>query len=162
LDAAIKGVTENIDSTVAGLFTTSNITTNSAITGTGSITGAGKSIAVADFLKGQANLLGQKVQVNDIQNMSFLQHPIPYTRLLQDTNWTQESIVSAEIAERVRNSGEIRTAYGATVAHDLYTPSTGTVGARTFTAAYFHRWAVAVATRPLPPPDSKVADYMYM
>lgn len=162
LDAAIKGVAENIDTTVAALFTTSNITTNSAITGTGSVGGSGKSVAVADVLKGQANLLGQKVPVNDVQNMTLIMHPIPYTRVLQDTNWTQESIVSAEIASRVRNSGQIRTGYGATIAHDLFTPSTGTVGARTFTASYFHRWSVAVATRPLPPPDGKVADYMYM
>ena len=156
LDAAIKGVAEYIDKTVAGLFTTANFTTNTAIATTAHI------ITTTQFLTGMSNLLAQRVNCNDVQNMTLINHPVVWTAIMGDSNWTQQSIASELVAERVRNSGAIGTSYGATIAHDLFTPVTGTAPTRTFTGAYFHRWAVAVATRPLPPPDAKVADFMYV
>jgi len=156
LDAAIKGVAEYIDEQVSGLFTTGNFTTNSAISTTSHV------VTTAQFLQGMAVLLAQRVNCNDVQNMSFIQHPVPWTALMGDSNWTQQSIASELVAERVRNSGAIGASYGATIAHDLFTPVSGSAPNRTFTGCYFHRWAVAVATRPLPPPDAKVADYMYI
>jgi hypothetical protein len=161
MDAAIKAVAEYADTQVAALFTTGNFTTNTAIAGTGNGGGTnGDSIAVKDFLKGQAALLSQRVNVNDVQNMTLIQHPVPYTNLLADTAWTQQSIASELVAERVRTTGEIRVGFGSTIAHDLFAPYNG--GTTTYTGCYFHRWAVALATRPLPPPDAKVADYMYV
>ena len=156
LDAAIKGVAENIDTTVAAQFTSGNFNVNAVQNTTSHI------VTTAQFLAAQALLLQQKVMVNDIQNMTFVQHPVPYTALLGDSNWTQQSIASEMIAERVRGVGEIQTSYGATICHDLFIPVSGTAPTRTFTGAYFHRWAVAIATRPLPPPDAKVADFMYI
>lgn len=156
LDAAIKGVAEYIDQQVAALFTTANFTTNPAIATTSHI------ITTTQFLEGMANLLAQRVNCNDVQNMTLINHPVVWTAIMGDSNWTQQSIASELIAERVRNSGEIGTSYGATIAHDLFAPVTGTAPTRTFTGCYFHRWAVAVATRPLPPPDAKVADYTYI
>lgn len=156
LDAAIKGVAEYIDQQVSGLFTTGNFTTNSAISTTSHI------ITTTQFLSGMSVLLGQRVNCNDVQNMTLINHPVVWMAIMGDSNWTQQSIASELIAERVRNSGEIGTSYGATIAHDLFAPVTGTAPSRTFTGCYFHRWAVAVATRPLPPPDAKVADFMYI
>lgn len=156
LDAAIKGVAEYINNVVAQLYTTANFGTNAAIATTGHL------VTVAQFLQGSAALRQQRVNTKDIQNMSFIQHPVPYYQLMQDSNWTQQSIASELIAERVRTSGEIQTSYGATIADDLFTPVTGTAPTRTFTGCYFHRWAAALATRPLPEPDGRVADYMYI
>lgn len=156
LDAAIKGVAEFINEDIAGLFTTANFTVNAAIATTGHL------VTTTQFLSGAAALRQQRVNVRDPQNMTFIQHPVCYYQLLQDTNWTQQSIASELIAERVRMSGEISTSYGATIADDLFAPVTGTAPTRTFTGCYFHRWSVAMATRPLPEPDAKVADFTYL
>lgn len=156
LDAAIKGVAEYIDETVSALFTTANFSVNAAIATTSHI------ITTTQFLEGTANLRLNRVNTNDPQNMTLIQHPVPHYALIGDSNWTQQSIASEMVAERVRQSGEIKVSYGTTIADDLFTQVTGTAPTRTFTGCYFHRWAVAVATRPLPPPDGKVADYMYL
>jgi hypothetical protein len=156
LDAAIKGVTESIDQDLASLFTTGNFSVNTAIATTAHL------ITTAQFLTGQANLLSQRVPANDPQNMSLIQHPVCWAALMGDSNWTQQQIASEVIAERVRLQGAIQTSYGATIDHDLFAPVSGTAPTRTFTGVYTHRWAVALATRPLPPPDAKVADFMYV
>jgi hypothetical protein len=163
LDAAIKGVAMYIDQQVANLFTTTNFNVNTNITGTGSGGGtSGDSIAVKDFMTAQAALLQQLVEVRDPQNITLLQHPVPWSWMNLDSNWVQQSIASELVAERVRLTGSIQTAFGATLEQDVNTYSTGSSPSRTFYNAYFHRWAVAVATRPLPPPDAKVADFTYI
>src|SRR5207248_1623109 len=95
-------------------------------------------------------------------NMSLLIPSTPYTAILGDSNWTQAQIAGMQTAQFVRERGELPVAYGMSVKLDQQMPTTGAVGSRTFTAAYLHRWAVAVATRPLPPPDRKVVDFTYV
>jgi hypothetical protein len=157
LDSAIKGIKENINANVCALFNTTNFTTLSAISGTL------HDITTSQFLSGMAFLADQRVPIqNDPENVSLLVPSTVYTGMLADNNWTQAQIAGMFTAETVRRTGEFPTAFGATIKLDQQMPTTGAVGSRTFTAAYLHRWAVAVATRPLPAPDEKVVDYSYV
>jgi hypothetical protein len=156
-DSAIKGIKENINAAVTALFTTGNFTTNSAISTTAGI------ITTAQFLGGMAVLSDQRVPVrNDPENMSLLLPSVPYTKVLGDSNWTQAQIAGMKTAEFVRDRGIMPTAYGMTAKLDQQMPISGSVGSRTFTGAYMHRYSVAIVTRPLPPPDQKVVDFMYL
>jgi hypothetical protein len=159
VDPAIKGVAENINAAIAALLTAGNFNVNSVINTTG---GATTPISTAQFLTGYANLATQKVPVTDTPNVAFLQPPLLWANMLGNTNWTQESIVGVNIAEEVRKQGILRVAYGAKLAYDQQLPVSGTTPNRTFTSAYFHRYAIALATRPLPKPDPKVSEFTYV
>ena len=158
LDAAIKGVCENIDQNIAALLTTSNIVTNAAINTTGHL------VTTAQFLTGYSALADQKVNVTDSQNMSFVNVPKVYSAILGDANWTQAQIAGQQLAGEAHIGGAIDTSYGAKIKLDqaMSTLNTGTAPSRTFTSAYFHRYAIALATRPLPEPDSNIVNYTYI
>lgn len=156
LDAAIKGVKENINAAVTALFTTGNFNVNSAIATTGHL------VTTAQFLSGMAVLSDARVPVTDTENMSLLLPSLPYTAVLGDSNWTQAQIAGMSTAETVRATGRIPTAYGTTVKLDQQMPTTGSAPTRSFTGCYLHRWAIAGVTRPLPQPSNKVVDYTYI
>lgn len=157
LDAAIKGVKNYCNNKVASLFTSSNFSVNSPISTTSHI------ITTTQFLSGMSVLAGQYVPVaNDPANMSLIVPPMPYTAILGDTNWTQAQIAGMKTAEFVRDTGVMPTAYGMSIKLDQQFPVSGTSPNQTFTGAYFHRYAVGVVSRPLPPPDGNVVDYTYI
>lgn len=155
LDAALKGIKSDINRKITALFSTTNFTTNTAIAATG-----GKP-TTAQFLQGKAVLLDQNVNADDPANMTFLLPSVPYTKVTGDADWTSAQIAGNKRAEEVHETGVMPTSYGATLKVDQQMPVSGTVGSRTWTAAYFHRWAVALVTRPLPQPDPKVVHFMY-
>ena len=164
LDAAIKSVKSNINAAITSLFNSTNFTTNSAISGS-----AG-AITTANFTSAMANLGDQKVPVaDDPANMSLLLPPKVYATLLDPTTggagaaWTQAITAGTSIAERAHTMGVFPVpTYGMTMKLDQQLPTSGTKPARTFTAAYLHRWAIAGVTRPLPRPDPSVVNYMYV
>lgn len=164
LDAALKGVKNNINAAVTSLLNTTNITTNSAISASSS------AITTAQFTSAMAALGDQKVPVaEDPENMTLLLPPKVYSTILDPTTggagaaWSQALIAGTSIAERVHTQGVFPIpTFGCTMKLDQQLPYTGTKPSRTFTAAYFHRWAIAGVTRPLPRPDGNVVDYMYV
>jgi len=156
MDAAMKGIKNNINGAITSLFTTGNFTTNSAISTTNHI------ITTTQFLSGMAILSDAYVPVTQTENMTLLLPSTPYTAVIGDANWTQAQIAGMRTAETVRATGEMPTAYGCTVKLDQQMPTTGSSPSRTFTAAYFHRWAVAAVSRPLPKPDGRVVDFTYI
>lgn len=157
LDSSLKGIKENINGNIAALFNSTNFSVNSVINTTSHI------ITTAQFLGGMAVLSDQRVPVTaDAENMCLALPSTPYTAILGDSNWTQAQIAGMPTAIAVRATGVMPTAYGTTLKLDQQMPTTGAVGSRTFTGGYFHRWAVAVVTRPLPPPDARVVDYTYV
>lgn len=166
LDAAMKGIKNNINAAVTSLFTTSNFTTNTAISGTSS------AITTAQFTRAMANLGDQRVPVADSpENMTLLLPPRVYSALLDPTTggagaaWSQALVAGTSIAERVHTQGYFPIpTFGCTMKLDQQLPYTGTAASanRVFTAAYFHKWAVAGVTRPLPQPDGDVVDYAYI
>ena len=157
LDAAIKGVKSYVNRQITSLFTSGNFGTNTPIATTGHL------ITTAQFLGGMAVLADQKVPVaDDPGNMSLILPSTPYTTIIGDSNWTQAQIAGMKTAEFVRETGTMPTAYGMTVKLDQQMPTSGAVGSRTFTGAYFHRWAIGIVSRPLPEPDGNVVEYMYI
>jgi hypothetical protein len=162
MDAAMKGVKNHINQNVANLFTTANFTTNTAIPCTSSV------ISVTQFTQGLAKLADQRVPVqNDPDNMNLVLPSVPYAAMMDASStaggfWAQARITGGNIAESIRSSGVMVPAFGCRIKLDQQMPTSGASPSRTFTAAYLHRWAVAVVSRDMPPPDSKVVDYMYM
>lgn len=157
MDAALKGIKNHINRAVCSLFVTGNFTTNTAISATSHI------VTVAQFLQGMGVLADQNVPVaDDPGNMTLLLPSTPYVTTLGDSTWTQAQIAGMKTAEFVRDTGVMPTQFGMTLKMDQQMPTSGTAPSRTFTGAYFHKWAVAMVTRPLPPPDSKVVDFTYM
>jgi len=156
MDAALKGVKNNINQAVCNLFVTGNFTTNAAISDTAS------TITVTHFMNAMARLADQNVPVaNDPTNMSLLLPSTPYTALMDPSStpgafWTQAQIAAIKTPEYVRQYGEMPTSFGCTIKLDQQMPTTGTAGSRTFTGSYFHRWAIALASRPLATPDSNI------
>jgi hypothetical protein len=155
LDSAIKGIMENINAAVTAKFTTGNFTTNSAISATSHI------ITVAQFLSGLAVLSDQRVNTDDPENMSLLVASTPYAAILGDSNWTNAQIAGNTRAEAIRRSGSFPTSYGAEIRLEPQMPVSGTAPTRTFTAAYLHRYAVALAARPLPAPETDLVEVSY-
>ena len=160
LDGAFKGIKENINGTVAALLTTGNFSTNTAISCTGSL------VSLSKFLDGKTALGDQKVDVDNTSMMSLILPSKPYNTMLDASNtsaapWTQALIAGLRTADEVRATGQMPSTFGVTVKRDQQMPTTGTAGSRTFTGAYFHKYAIAVATRRLPEPDGKVVDYFY-
>lgn len=161
MDSYLKGIKSNINGNITALFNTANFTTNAAISATTSV------ITVTQFLQGQARLLDQRVTALDPENVSLLLPATPYTAMTDASStagafWTQAQIASNAIAEEIRRTGQLKPTFGATIKMDQQMPTTGAAGSRTFTGAYFHRYAVAGVSRPLPKPDEKVVDYTYV
>ena len=160
LDAALKGVKNNINAAVGALLIPGNFTTNAAIAC------SAHTVTVTQFLQAFAVLTNQNVPTaNDPQNMSLVLHPTVYVTLLDQTTgssgaaWGQAFIAGGTTAEHIKARGDMPTAYGMTVKLDQQVPATpGT----TYTGVYMHRWAIAGVVRPLPPPDTKVVDYTYV
>jgi hypothetical protein len=159
LDAAIKGISESIDSNIALLCTAANFNVNPVITSTGGYP------TVPQFLAGYSNLADQRVPVTDTPNMSFVNTPHSYARILGDSSWTSNLIAGAQLAAEAHISGDITTSFGSTIRMDQqlnFQLTTGTSPSQTYTSILMHRWAIALVSRPLPQPDSNVVDYSYI
>jgi len=163
LDAAIKGIKNNINAQVTALFNTTNFTTNTAVSATGGV------VTVPQFLGAMAVLADQRVPVQtDPQNMSVLLPSVPYTKMMDGTTggsgaaWNQAFIVGQPTAQAIHENAKIPMAFGASFYLDQQMPTSGSVGSRTFTGMYMHRYAVAGVSRALPKPDEKVVDYTYV
>jgi hypothetical protein len=157
VDPALKGIAENVNAAIAALVNATNLNVNTAITTTGSL------ISPDQFVAGQTVLMGQKVPVYDTQNMTFLQAPTLWGKMLRNADWSQESLVGVEQALAFKkNTGQGREAYSTQLTYDQQMPVSGSVGSRTFLSVLMHRWAIAAAYRPLPKPDPNVSEFTYV
>lgn len=175
MDAAMKGIKNNINQAVCNLFTTTAQpnglgTGANGIAGNTSISTTSHVVTVPQFLQSMAVLAKQNVPVaNDPQNMHFLLYPDAYMSLMDGTTggagaaWNQAFIAGGVTAEYVHKRGDMPTAYGMTLRLDQQMPTTVPGGGSgTSTGVYMHRYAIAGVTRPLPKPDEKVVDYTYV
>jgi hypothetical protein len=171
MDAAMKGIKNQINSSICSLFTTTNFSASTTpIAGVATISTTTHVITVPQFLQGMSVLAKQNVPVaNDIGNMSLLLYPDVYMSLMDGTvggagaAWNQSFIAGERIPEQIHRTGDIPTTYGMSVKLDQQMPTTVVGGGSgTSTAAYMHRWAIAGVSRPLPKPDDKVVDYTYV
>jgi hypothetical protein len=152
-DPALKGVKSYINKQVCALFTTGNFAINPAIATTGHI------ITTTQALAGYAVLSDKFVPVQDNpQDMSLMTGSIPYAMFLGDANWTSAQIAGYRTTDVVRETGVMPVAYGFQLKLDQQCPVSGTAPSRTFTGALFHKWAVAMATRPIATPETTVVE----
>lgn len=156
IDPSLKGIAENVNGVIAALINSTALNVNATVTTTASL------ISADQFVQGQVALINQKVPTLDTPNMSFIQAPTLWGKLLRDAQWTTESIVGAEQALAAKKMGYLREAYATQLGYDQQMPVSGTAGSRTFLSVLMHRWAIAAAYRPLPKPDEKVVEFTYV
>jgi hypothetical protein len=120
-------------------------------------------ISTAQATNGLAFLADQFVPVRDNpDNMSLITPSTPYYAITNDPAWTNAQTAGMLTAEEVRRTGGMPIAYGLKLRLDQQMPVTGAAPSRTFTAALLHRWAIAMATRPLATPETTVVEVMMM
>ena len=155
LDAALKSVKNYVNNKVCALVNSTNLSTNASISTTAHI------ITTAQALSGLTVLSDQFVPVTDnAEDMSLIVPSQVYFAIVGDNQWTEALIAGERTAEIVRSTGRMPTAYGLTVKLDQQLPTTGAVGSRTYSSVLMHRHSIALATRPLPNPETPVVEVM--
>ena len=159
MDAALKGIHNNINAAVAGPVRHGQFHDQRGDPGHRAHDHRAEFLQ-AMGISGRAKRAGRQRPLN----MSLVLHPNVYVTLMDGTTtggqaWNSAMIAGDPTAEHVRQAGEMPTAYGMTIKMDPQIPAT--VGT-TYTGVYMHRWAIAGVTRPLPEPDMKVVDYTYV
>lgn len=164
VDASFTGIKNSINAVITSQFTSGNFNVNSVISATNHV------ITTTQFTGAQAVLSDQRVPIRDVKNMQLLSPSTPYTAMTDPTTgtagaaWSQAFIVGERTAETIHETGVVPVAFGTQFKLDQQMPTTGTVGSRTFTSAYFHRYAVGGVSRPIatPPEALKVVDLTYV
>jgi hypothetical protein len=122
-DPLYKRAKEYLNGQIAALITTSNFTANAPIIGT-----TQGEVLVTDQLNAWNTLADQKVPLEDSEKLRLMVHNNVYRKMLGDSAWVQESLVSAMIAEPARRRGDLGNAFNFQPIWDQQMPSsTGTI-----------------------------------
>jgi len=105
-DPLYKRAREYLNGQIAALITPGNFNANAAITG--AIQGE---VGVADQLNAWGTLADQKVPLEDSDKLSLMVHNRVYQKMLGDSAWVQESLVSATIASAARQDADLAHAF---------------------------------------------------
>jgi hypothetical protein len=157
LDATFKRAIEYLNGQIANLITTANFNAYAPIASTG----GSANLAIADYAKAWGNLAAGKIPVQDSGQMRLAVHPDVYANLLTNPAWVQESMVGRLIADPARRDAWLGQQFGAHVVWDQQMPKTGGTSSTSpsYTALYFHQYAIALGLRHLPEPDGRVVEY---
>lgn len=123
MDPMFKRTAEYLNGQVAALITTGNFNSYAAIQ---CLTPG--SIGVRDATRAWKALAGGKVPVGPTQrdNLAILTHSDVHAEMLNDSQWTQESLVSAAIARAAREDAELGSAFSFQKLWDQQAPVTQT------------------------------------
>ena len=122
-DPLYKRAREYLNGQIAALITTSNFSSNAPVTGA-----TQGEVVVADQLTAWDKLADQKVPLEDRDKLRLMVHNNVYRKMLGDSAWVQESLVSAAIAAEARQSADVGHAFNFQVVWDQQMPtSTGTI-----------------------------------
>jgi hypothetical protein len=105
-DPLYKRAREYLNGQIAALITTANFTANYPRIGAT----AGE-VTVSDQLAAWSTLADQKVPLDDPAQLSLFCHNKVYQKMLGDPAWVQESLVSAAIAEKARETSVLANAF---------------------------------------------------
>ena len=105
-DPLYKRAREYLNGQISALMTTANFNANAPITGA-----TQGEVLVADQLAAWDALADQKVPLDDPNQLSLFCHNNTYRKMLGDSAWVQENIVSAAIAEKAREQGALANAF---------------------------------------------------
>ena len=105
-DPLYKRAREYLNGQIAALITPTNFNSNAPIIGA-----TQGEVAVADQLNAWATLADQKVPLEDSDKLRLMVHNQVYRKMLGDTAWVQESLVSAAIAREAREQANLAHAF---------------------------------------------------
>ena len=105
-DPLYKRAKEYLNGQIAALITPTNFNSNAPIVGA-----TQGEVAVADQLNAWNTLADQKVPLEDSDKLRLMVHNNVYKKMLGDTAWVQESIVSAAIAAEARTKAALGNAF---------------------------------------------------
>ena len=157
LEPAINAVAMAANAQIATLLNSTNFNVNQVVATTGS------AVTPDQFVNGGFTpLLNQLVNVQDPNQMAFVQHPNVYAKQLRNPDWSQESLVGINVAQQAKVEGGIKVAYGAKQMVDQQMPASGAAPNQTFTSWYGTKYSIATVYRPLPAGDKRVVDVTYI
>ncbi|MHC5536650.1 hypothetical protein ACYOEI_00065 [Singulisphaera rosea] len=136
VDARLESLIRATNLDVVSLVTTGNFN------GYTSITGGADVFTRTHLSESWANLAGAGVPVEDLENLFFITNHVPYSNMLNDTSFYQQSIVGDNAAESVQQRATILPQFNTQLKYDQQFPVTS--GA--YTALHFHRYAIAMRT----------------
>lgn len=106
MDPLYKRSMEYLNGQIAALITPAKFNANAPLVG--AVQGE---IQVADQLAAWDTLADQKVPLEDPNDLSLFCHNNVYRKMLGDSAWVQENIVSAAIAEKAREQAQLANAF---------------------------------------------------
>lgn len=122
-DPLYKRAREYLNGQIAALITTSNFNSNAPIIG--AVQGE---VSVTDQLAAWNVLADQKVPLEESDKLRLMVHNNVYRKMLGDSAWVQESLVSAAIAAEARQSANLAHAFNFQPIWDQQMPTaTGTI-----------------------------------
>src|SRR5271157_2553987 len=117
-DPLYKRAKEYLNGQIAALITPANFNSNAPIIGT--VQGE---VQVTDQLNAWATLADQKVPLEDAQKLKLMVHNQVYRKMLGDSDWVQESLVSAAIAREARENAALANAFNFVPVWDQQMPT---------------------------------------
>ena len=122
-DPLYKRAREYLNGQIAALITPANFNSNAPI-----ISATQGEVAVADQLSAWNILADQKVPLEESDKLRLMVHNNVYRKMLGDSAWVQESLVSAAIAAEARQSANLAHAFNFQPIWDQQMPTaTGTI-----------------------------------
>ena len=122
-DPLYKRAREYLNGQIAALITPANFNSNAPIIGT-----TQGEVTVTDQLKAWDVLADQKVPLEESDKLRLMVHNNVYRKMLGDSAWVQESLVSAAIASEARQSANLAHAFNFQPIWDQQMPtSTGSI-----------------------------------
>ena len=117
-DPLYKRAREYLNGQIAALITPTNFNSNAAIIGA-----TQGEVTVNDQLNAWGTLADQKVPLEDRDKLRLMVHNQVYRKMLGDTAWVQESLVSAAIAFEARQQADVGHAFNFQVVWDQQMPT---------------------------------------
>ena len=105
-DPLYKRAREYLNGQIAALITPANFNSNAPITGA-----TQGEVSVTDQLKAWDVLADQKVPLEESDKLRLMVHNNVYRKMLGDSAWVQESLVSAAIAAEARTNANLAHAF---------------------------------------------------
>lgn len=122
-DPLYKRAREYLNGQIAALITPANFNSNAPIIGA-----TQGEVQVPDQLKAWDTLADQKVPLEDSDKLRLMVHNNVYRKMLGDSAWVQESLVSAAIAMEARKEASLAHAFNFQPIWDQQMPTaTGTI-----------------------------------
>ena len=122
-DPLYKRAREYLNGQIAALITPANFNSNAPITGA-----TQGEVSVTDQLKAWDVLADQKVPLEESDKLRLMVHNNVYRKMLGDSAWVQESLVSAAIAAEARTNANLAHAFNFQPIWDQQMPtSTGSI-----------------------------------